>query len=111
MGVAASNDPGQTRRDRIHPDTVHPQGKVHESRIASCSACDRFVECLIPSPWPPIPAREAAGWKNWADFAENVAANVGEEDYNANGVKTACKGVTGMTIGARASSFRTRDRA
>ena len=45
------------------------------------------------------PGREAAGWKNWADFTENVVANVGENDYNAAGVKAACKGVTGMTIG------------
>lgn len=45
------------------------------------------------------PAREAAGWKNWADFTGNIAASVGENDYNAAGVKTACKGVTGMTIG------------
>ena len=45
------------------------------------------------------PAREAAGWKNWADFTQNIAANVGEDGYNAAGVKTACKGVTGMTIG------------
>lgn len=44
------------------------------------------------------PAREAAGWKNWADFTENVVVNVGENDYNAAGVKTACKSVTGMTI-------------
>lgn len=45
------------------------------------------------------PAREAAGWKNWADFTENVVANVGENDYNAAGVQAACKGATGMTIG------------
>lgn len=45
------------------------------------------------------PGREAVGWKNWADFTENVVANVGENDYNAAGVKAACKGVTGMTIG------------
>jgi hypothetical protein len=45
------------------------------------------------------PGREAAGWKNWADFTGNIAANVGENDYNATGVKSACKGVTGMTIG------------
>ena len=44
------------------------------------------------------PEREAAGWKNWADFTENVAANVGEGNYSAAGVKAACKGVTGMTI-------------
>lgn len=44
------------------------------------------------------PEREAAGWKTWADFTENIAANVGEGGYNAAGVKSACKGVTGMTI-------------
>lgn len=45
------------------------------------------------------PERETAGWKNWADFTENVVANTGENSYNAAGVKAACKGVTGMTIG------------
>lgn len=45
------------------------------------------------------PEREAAGWKNWADFTANIVANVGEGDYNAAGVKAACKGATGMTIG------------
>ena len=42
--------------------------------------------------------REAAGWKNWADFTANIVANAGENNFNANGVNAACKGVTGMTI-------------
>ena len=45
------------------------------------------------------PDREAAGWKNWADFTANIVANAGENNYNARGVSAACKGVTGMTIG------------
>ena len=45
------------------------------------------------------PEREATGWKNWADFTENVATNVDEDSYSAAGVKAACKGVTGLTIG------------
>lgn len=44
------------------------------------------------------PDREAAGWKTWADFTANIVANTGENNYNANGVSAACKGVTGMTI-------------
>ncbi|MEO8365176.1 MAG: hypothetical protein ABI538_03105 [Pseudoxanthomonas sp.] len=97
LDVAVSNDQCQTRRDRIHPETIHPQGEVHESRIAPCGACGRFVEHSFHR-HRCRPGREAAGWKNWADFTETLVANAAENDYNSAGVKTACKGVTGMTI-------------
>lgn len=68
-------------------------------RIAAAAlACTLAVSLPLSAP-AASPEREAAGWKNWADFTANIAANVGEGHYNAAGVKAACKGVTGMTIG------------
>lgn len=68
-------------------------------RIAACAlAC--ALGAFVPQPASAAsPEREAAGWKNWADFTANIVANVGEGHYDAAGVKAACKGVTGMTIG------------
>lgn len=68
-------------------------------RIAAIALCCTLAVGLPLSALAANPEREAAGWKNWADFTANIAANVGEDNYNAAGVKAACKGVTGMTIG------------
>lgn len=68
-------------------------------RIAAVALVCTLASGLPLSASSASPEREAAGWKNWADFTANIAANVGEGHYNAAGVKAACKGVTGMTIG------------
>ena len=68
-------------------------------RIAAIALCCTLAVGVPLSALAANPEREAAGWKNWADFTANIAANVGEGNYNAAGVKAACKGVTGMTIG------------
>lgn len=68
-------------------------------RIAAAALVCALASGLPLSASAASPEREAAGWKNWADFTANIAANVGEGHYNAAGVKAACKGVTGMTIG------------
>lgn len=68
-------------------------------RITAIALCCTLAVGLPLSAFAANPEREAAGWKNWADFTANIAANVGEDSYNAAGVKAACKGVTGMTIG------------
>ena len=68
-------------------------------RIAACALACALTAAASPSALAASPEREAAGWKNWADFTVNIAANVGENEYNGAGVKEACNGVTGMTIG------------
>jgi hypothetical protein len=70
---------------------------MHHRTAAIAFCCTLALGLALPAS-AGNPEREAAGWKKWADFTANVAANVGEGSYNANGVKAACKGVTGMTI-------------
>lgn len=43
--------------------------------------------------------REAQGWKHWADFTANVVAHAQPGAYSPDGMKEACRGATGMTIG------------
>lgn len=71
---------------------------MNHRTIAGALACTLAI-ALAPQAPAANPEKEAAGWKAWADFTANVAANVGEDGYDAAGVKKACKGVTGMTIG------------
>ena len=71
---------------------------MHHRITAVALACTFAIGLALPAS-AASPEREAAGWKNWADFAQEIVANVGEDAYNGAGVKTACKGVTGMTIG------------
>ena len=87
MGVAAS----KTKVRRVETASIRirsiHRGKYmnHGLRFAALAIVLSSVSFAMAAD----PAREAAGWKNWADFTENVAANVGEDDYNANGVKNA----------------------
>ena len=67
-------------------------------RITAIALCCTLALGLALPASAGNPEREAAGWKNWADFTGNIIANVGEGNYNTAGVKAACKGVTGMTI-------------
>lgn len=71
---------------------------MNHRTFAGALVCTLAIALTLPA-LAANPEREAAGWKNWADFTANIVANVGEGSYNAAGVKTACKGVTGMTIG------------
>ena len=55
--------------------------------------------CLSFASQAASPEKEAAGWAKWADFTSGVIDATKADQFDAQGIKEACKGATGVVIG------------